>query len=123
MSRVRSFGALLLLGVSAPIVHAQTAVVRVLVSDSARAPLRDADVALLKNGSEPVIIGRTDAAGVYVMRFEPEKASYSVLARQIGFSPATRAVEPVVGDTVTVSLMLARGQQYALDTVRVTERE
>jgi hypothetical protein len=97
--------------------------VRILVSDSARAPLRDADVALLKNGNEPVMIGRTDAAGLYVIRFEPEKATYSVLARQIGFAPATRTVEPTLGDTITVSLVLARGQRYALDTVRITERE
>lgn len=100
---------------------AQTAVINVRVTDSARAPLRDADLAVVKNAAEPVLIARTDATGRYTFRFEPEKATYRLVARQVGYAPLSRALDVRGNDTLTVDLVLGR-LPPSLDTVRVEAR-
>jgi hypothetical protein len=94
-----------------------SAVVRVHVTDAARAPLRDVDLALLKNGTEVVLLGRTDAAGRYTIRFEPESAQYRLVVRKVGYVQTARLLPVASRDTLAVEVSLARVPP-ALDTVR-----
>jgi hypothetical protein len=97
------------------------AIVRVHVTDTARAPLRDVDLAVVKNGTEMVLMGRTDAAGRYTVRFDPESAQYRLVVRRVGYVQTTRLLPVAPRDTLAVEISLAR-LPPALDTVR-TEAE
>jgi hypothetical protein len=72
---------------------------------------------VLKNGTEMVLVGRTDAAGRYTVRFEPESAQYRLVVRRVGYVQTTRLLPVAPRDTLAVEVSLAR-LPPALDTVR-----
>jgi hypothetical protein len=116
--------ALLLAGNEAEIARAQTRplVIRVRVTDSARAPLSGADVTVIRDGAGLVQFGRTDASGRVTFSIQIEDGSYRVSARQIGYSQASSQPLTSTTDTIAVNLILSRLPPALLDTFRVAER-
>jgi hypothetical protein len=94
-----------------------SAVLRVHVTDTSRVPLGDVDLTVVKNGTEMVLIGRTDAAGRYTLRFAPDSGRYRLVVRRVGYVQTTRLLTVTPRETLTVELTLAR-LPTALDTVR-----
>jgi len=103
------------------VVPAQSTVVRVRVTDTARAPLPDADVAVVRNGTEPVALGRTNGDGMYSFRLDADTASYQVFARRLGFAPVSRDLVVARRDTVSLEIVLT-GVAQTVDVVRIAER-
>lgn len=96
--------------------------IHVRVIDAARAPIGGADLVVVKDGREGVLFGRTDASGRFVFGFAAEEqVSYSVVARKIGYLPATLPLAPVSGDSVFLDIVLRAGGP-TLDTVQITQR-
>lgn len=93
------------------------AVVRVHVTDTARAALSDADLAVVKDGTEVVLLGRTDATGRYTFRLEPDSGRYRLTVRRVGYVQTARLLPVTPNETLTVEVSLAR-LPPTLDTVR-----
>jgi hypothetical protein len=95
------------------------AVVRVHVTDAARAPLSDVDLAVVRNATEITLMGRTNIAGRYTFRLEPDSGRYRLVVRRVGYVPTTRLLPVAPRETLTVDLSMAR-LPPALDTVRAS---
>jgi hypothetical protein len=98
---------------------AKRAVVIGRVVDVAGAPLSAVDISVIKNDTEAVVLVRTDGAGRYVFAFQPESASYMLVARKVGYAQTGFTLR-VAGDTTPMDLRLAR-LAPAADTIRATE--
>jgi hypothetical protein len=96
-----------------------SAVVRVRVTDTTRMPLPDVDVAVIKNDTIAIRIGRTNSSGWFTVSFQAEGASYTVAARKLGYVQKARGLAIGSGDTTTVELSLSH-LPPSLDTVRVS---
>jgi hypothetical protein len=96
--------------------------IHVRVTDAARAPIGGADLVVVKDGREGVVFGRTDASGRFVFGFAAdEQVSYTVVARKIGYLPATLPLATASGDSVFLDIVLTTGGP-TLDTVRINQR-
>jgi len=96
-------------------------VLSVRVNDSTSRPLSTLEV-LVRQGRRTVVAARTASNGMATLSFRDDSTVFEVVARQIGFLPASRFVRLLPGDTVELSLTLVRAVQ-SLANVRVTARE
>ncbi|HLA91493.1 MAG TPA: carboxypeptidase-like regulatory domain-containing protein [Gemmatimonadaceae bacterium] len=99
-----------------------TLLVRVRVTDSARAPVAGAEVSLVRGLHAVVAQGTTDAAGQRLLIARADSESYDVIVRKIGYHRADRVFLLNGRDTVTLSVVLTRIPQ-PLAPVRVTARQ
>ena len=85
------------------------AVVRVLVVDTNRVPLGGADVIVIRDRSQAILIGQTDSTGRYAFRIDVDNdRKYSIAARRFGFAPAASDIRLVPGDTLSIDVELQR---------------
>ena len=95
------------------------AYVRVHVADTANAPLKNVDLAVVRNGRDVVLFGQTDAAGRYTFRFEPDTGRYRLTARALGYVTTARLLPVAARETLTVEFAMAK-LPPALDTIKVS---
>ena len=96
------------------------AVVRVLVVDTNRVPLGGADVIVIRDRSQAILIGQTDSTGHYAFRIDVDNdRKYSIAARRLGFAPAASDIRLVAGDTLSIDVELERTSATALPSVLV----
>jgi hypothetical protein len=95
-------------------------VLRVRVTDVSRSPLADVDLALIKNDTEAVMLGRTNPAGRFAFPFRPESAGYTLAARKVGYVQMVWPLARALKDTVAVDLSLVRATSVQ-DTIRAIQ--
>ncbi len=100
---------------------APPAVAHVRVVDAAQAPLPGVTLVVIRAHEEGALLGTTANDGRYTFVFTPDSGSYRVVAKKIGYVQTTRLLPARSGDTVNVSISLARIPPQ-LDTVRVNAR-
>ncbi len=109
---------------SAQAQNPKPAVVRVLVVDTNRAPLRSADVIVIRDRTQAILIGQTDSAGRYAFRIDVDNdRKYSIAARRLGYAPATAEIRLVPGDTLSIDIELEHTSATALPSVLVEGRK
>jgi hypothetical protein len=94
--------------------------VRIEVADAAHNPLGDVILAVLDSADNALFVTRTDSRGRSAFGLQTAGRKHLV-ARKIGFLETRRLLRVHEGDTLRVSLVLARVPPQ-LDTVRVTAR-
>jgi hypothetical protein len=92
------------------------------VRDSARAPVADAEVSILKHLVSTGFSGRTDAEGTIRLTLPLDTVDYEIVVRRIGFRRTSRFVAARTAAPVEISIVLARAPQQ-LAPVTVNERE
>lgn len=96
--------------------------VRVVVTDSAGAPVAGVEVALVRGLRDSVGRGTTNDAGQAEFKITSDQNQYQVIARKISYYRAERFFIARAVDTIRTNVTMRRVVQ-ALETVRVTERE
>jgi hypothetical protein len=89
-----------------------------LVTDTALAPMRDAEIGILRT---PVKIA-TGAQGRFRIT-DVQMGTYILTVRRFGYRPTATVISPNGGDTLRLSYVLTPLGAGRLDTVRVTERQ
>lgn len=100
-----------------PVIH-----VRLHVVDSAKAPVADANVAVVRGMKDNVAQATTDASGNTMLSFLRGEAQHQLVVRKIGFSPGYRFFALAKSDTIAMEMVLAR-TPVTLAAVKVTAEE
>ena len=96
--------------------------VRVVITDSAGAPVAGVEVALVRGLRDSVGRGTTNDAGQSSFRIPSDQNQYQVIARKIGYYRAERFFIARAVDTIRATVTMRRIAQ-TLATVRITEQE
>ncbi|MGH7669910.1 MAG: carboxypeptidase-like regulatory domain-containing protein [Gemmatimonadaceae bacterium] len=100
--------------------HGPVGFVQVEVADANHQPLSDVVLAVLDSADNALFVARTDGRGRSVFGLQTAGRKH-LIARKLGFLETRRLLLVREGDTLRVSLVLARVPPQ-LDTVRVTAR-
>lgn len=93
--------------------------VRVHVTDSAGAPIADAEVSLMRGLKEVIAAARTNSGGDHDFIVELDSTDYSVVARKVGYSRGDRFIA-IERATVTAPVTMKRLPNNGLPAVTVT---
>lgn len=96
-----------------------SATVRIHVVDSSGRAIPRADLVVVHNAREAVLVAHTDSSGRIEFAFSPEGGRYTVLARKIGFVEHTDTLHADAGDTISLEFRLRRSVA-TLGAVRTT---
>ena len=92
--------------------------IRVRVVDSARAPIANADVAVVHGLNDVLASGTTDRNGVLRLRPAQREDNYQIVVRKLGYARGSRFLLAGQSDSLNVDVTLSRAVQR-LDTVKV----
>lgn len=96
--------------------------VRVIVVDTAKRPMPDVNLTIVRGLNQQVAVGATDSGGHSVLRVPNDTGAYQVVARRIGYQRAVHFFAKVFGDSIAIQLEMRRTVQQ-LDVVAVTEKQ
>lgn len=96
-----------------------SATVRIHVVDSIGRDIPRADLVVVHNQHEAVLVAHTDSTGRIEFAFSPAGGRYTVLARKIGFVEHTDTLHVGAGDTISLEFRLRRAVA-TLGAVRTT---
>ena len=99
--------------------QARTITIRVQATDSAGAPLADADVALVRGLNAILSRGTTDATGRRQLILANAEGDYQVVVRKVGYTRSDQFFTVAARDTVSFAVTLSRALA-TLDTVTVS---
>jgi carboxypeptidase family protein len=102
---------------------APPAIVRVQVLQPNRETVPGADVAVIRDAAQAILLGKSDSVGRYSFRIDVDSGhKYSLATRKIGFAPASAPIRIAAGDTLDVDVELEHSSATELPSVRVLGR-
>jgi hypothetical protein len=96
--------------------------VGVTVVDSAQAPVIGADIAVVRGAAQTLAGASTNERGRVTVSVPRAEGSLQLVVRKIGFSPSYRFFSPPTGDTLAMTIELAR-TAVSLETVNISAAE
>ena len=102
---------------------APPAIVRVRVIQPNSASVSGADIAVIRDAAQAILLGKSDSVGRYIFRIDVDSGrKYSLAARKIGFALATAPIRIAAGDTLDVDVEMEHSSATELPSVRVVGR-